>query len=126
MIDCSKTVNYLSEKLRMTKRTKDTGCNIRCIVCPLSYPNNGALQYMTCSTFETLYPKEAIKIVQEWSNANPQKTYLSEFLQNYPNAELDENGIPNEICPHALGLKEINECGAKENCCAECWNQVID
>ncbi len=41
MIDCSKTANYLSERLRMTKRSKNKGCDIKCSECPLSYTNNG-------------------------------------------------------------------------------------
>lgn len=124
MIDCSIAKNYLSEKNRITKSDENGVCRIKCINCPLSRYNNG--KNMLCTTLELQQSETAIKIVQEWSNANPQKTYLSEFLRNYPNAELDENGIPNEICPHALGLKEIEGCGAKENCCAECWNQVVD
>ena len=124
MIDCSKAKNYLNEKNRMTKACENGFCFIACDNCPLSGYNNG--KNMPCTILELKQPETAIKIVQKWSNEHSQKTYLSKFLQNYPNAELDENGIPNEICPHALGLKEIKDCGAKENCCDECWNQVID
>ena len=35
MIDCSKTENYLIEKLRMTKRAKSGICKIKCSDCPL-------------------------------------------------------------------------------------------
>lgn len=126
MIDCKITENYFSEKMRMTKRSKNTGCNIRCITCPLSFPHNGASQYVTCSTFEMLYPTEAIKIVQEWSNANPKKTYLSEFLRRYPNAMVNNKGIPNWMCPRQLGLKDIEECYKRGRSCMECWNQSID
>lgn len=55
MIDCSETANYLSEKLRMTKRSKNKGCDIKCSECPLSYTNNGASELtselMGCTTF---------------------------------------------------------------------------
>lgn len=124
MIDCSIAKNYLSEKNRITKSDENGICRIKCINCPLGRYNNG--KNMLCTTLELQQPETAVTIVQEWSNEHQQKTYLSEFLQNYPNAELDENGFPLEICPHSLGLKEVDECGSKENCCVVCWNQVID
>ena len=59
--------------------------------CLLSYENNGT--YCGCNEFMLHYPEKAIAIVQKWSDENPQRTYLSEFLKNYPNAELD-HGVP--------------------------------
>lgn len=75
-----------------------------------------------CSKTENYYHEKAVKIVQEWSNAHPQETYLSEFLRYYPNVSLDEDGTPTRLCPHNLGLKDI-PC---ENVCSACWNQSID
>jgi hypothetical protein len=123
MIDCSKTANYLSERLRMTKRSKGKGCDIKCSECPLSYTNNGASEFMSCITFEMHYPLQAISIVQRWSNEHPRKTYLSEFLKNYPNAWLNEKGIPKRMCPSMLGLKDLEDCGKRN--CVECWNQPM-
>lgn len=122
MIDCSKTANYLSERLRMTKRSKGKGCDIKCSECPLSYTNNGASEFMSCITFEMHYPLQAISIVQRWSNEHPRKTYLSEFLKNYPNAKLDEDGTPHKLCPWHLGLISVNSC---HNNCVRCWNQPV-
>lgn len=121
MIDCSRTENYLTEWRRMTKqRRKDGICELNCIDCLLSSFNNGI--GVQCSVLETNYPKKAIEIVQKWSNEHPQKTYLSEFLKNCPNAPLADDGTP-EICPEQLGLTDI-----KKPCfgdCVECWNQPI-
>lgn len=122
MIDCSKTKNYFAEKQRMTKRTKTGGfCNIDCYNCPLSSKNNGASEYVSCVSFEMHYPQQAIEIVQKWSDEHPQKTYLSEFLKNYPNAPLADDGTP-EICPEKLGLTDIKPCCGD---CVECWNQPL-
>lgn len=125
MIDCSKTKNYLTEKLRLTKKHKlndDTYiCAIACDDCPLSRSNNGI--GIPCAYFETGYPEEAIAIMQKWSDEHPQKTYLSEFLKNYPNAPLGDDGTP-DVCPDKLGLTDI-----KKPCfgdCVECWNQPIE
>ena len=113
MIDCTKTENYFAEKRRMTKRSKGKGCDIECSECPLSYTNNGASEFVNCTTFEMHYSQQAISIVQRWSNAHPQRTYLSEFLEHYPNAQLRIDGIPKGVCPYALGLINRDDCQKK-------------
>ena len=78
-----------------------------------------------CGAFEAIYPEKAIEIVQRWSDQHPQKTYLTELLEKYPNVLLDDNDTPEGICPHQLGLKDsIADCKKGYNC-AECWNQPI-
>lgn len=122
MIDCSNTREYLTEKARMSKTTKSGICKVECAKCPLSSDNNGVGE--CCTDFEMLYPQQAISIVQRWSNANPQKTYLSELLKHYPNALLKDDGTP-EICLSSLGLTNYNGC-RNGITCSECWNQTIE
>lgn len=121
MIDCTKTENYFAEKKRMIKRAGIGVCRIKCEDCPLGITNNG--MNVLCSELETLYPEKAIEIIQEWSNAHPQKTYLSVFLEHYPNANLNDAGVPDGICPYMLGLTDIDDC---DNNCVKCWNQPIE
>lgn len=120
MIDCSKTKNYFTEKRRMIKKHKYI-CGLNCDACPLGWSKNG--KGISCETLEKSYPEQAISIIQKWSDENPQRTYLTEFLEHYPNAELDKNGIP-KICPHLLGLKDSYD-SCKGGDCAECWNQPL-
>lgn len=120
MIDCSKTENYFAEKRRMTKRTEGGICKLKCSNCPLCSENNGTSESLSCGCFEMYYPEKAVKAVQKWSDEHPQKTFLTEFLKNYPNAELDCKGTPKRICPHELGLTDIDDC---DDNCVECWNQ---
>ena len=126
MIDCNITKNYFNEKQRMTKKRKlyvgIYKCELDCSDCPLSSLNNSATDKMTCGEFETLCPEQAIEIVQKWSDEHPQKTYLSEFLKNYPNAPLVDDGTPKCVCPRALGLMDIDDC---DDNCIKCWNQPI-
>lgn len=122
MIDCSKTQNYFIEKLRMTKRTKNALCKIKCNNCPLCSNNNG--EGLSCPTFEMYYPEKAVKAVQKWSDEHPQRTYLTEFLKHYPNALLKDDGTP-EICLSSLGLTNYNGC-RNGITCSECWNQPIE
>lgn len=121
MIDCFKTENYLAEKKRMSKTTESGVCKVECTNCLLSSYNNG--DGICCTDFEMLYPEKAIEIVQKWSDEHPRKTYLSEFLKNYPNAPLDDDGAPKGVCPHTLGLTNIDDC---DDNCVKCWNQPIE
>lgn len=121
MIDCSKTENYFAEKKRMIKRAGIGVCRIKCEDCPLGITNNG--MDVPCSEFETLYPEKAIANVQKWSNAHPQKTYLSELLKIFPNIPLSDDGTPKSLCPFELGVTMTEKCN---NECVECWNRIIE
>lgn len=125
MIDCSKTENYFAEKQRMTKKHKlnhgGYACKLNCADCPLSHLNNGST--MLCSDFETIYPEKAVAIIQKWSDEHPQKTFVTEFLKNYPHAVVNGDGIPNSVCPYDLGLMNKHDC---RKTCIECWNQAIE
>lgn len=128
MIDCNITKNYFNEKRRMTKKRKlYAGIykgELNCSDCPLSSLNNDATDMMTCGELETLCPEQAIKIVQQWSNEHPPKTFLTEFLKNYPNAQLRIDGTPRGVCPYHLGLISRDNC-RKDHNCVKCWNQPI-
>lgn len=126
MIDCTKTTNYFNEKLRMTKMRKLYAgiykCELDCSDCPLSSWNNDATNKLTCREFEMLYPEQAIEAVQRWSDAHPPKTYLTQFLEHYPNVQLYDTGLPKGVCPYNLGLTDIDDC---DNNCVKCWNQPV-
>lgn len=123
MIDCNITTNYFAEKRRMTKKPKRKVCQLDCNDCPLYAKNNGTDD--SCESFEMHYPEKAIAAVQKWSDQHPQKTYLTELLEKYPNVLLNDNGLPKGICPHQLGMKDsIADC-KMGNDCVKCWNQPI-
>lgn len=125
MIDCSKTANYLSEKLRMMKKTKNGLCKTKCSDCPLCGDNNG--EGLSCSIFELYFTKKAIEAVQKWSDEHPQRTYLTELLKHYPNAELN-HGVP-RACLKKLGA--VSGCAKTKKgdvyiSCYSCWNQPVE
>lgn len=125
MIDCTKTEQYFAEKQRMVKLQTGEVCEISCEECPLSSMNNG--EGIVCSDFETCYPEKAIAIIQKWSDKHPQKTFVTEFLKNYPNAELD-HGVP-KVCLKKLGA--VSGCAKTKKgdlyiSCYSCWNQPIE
>ena len=125
MVDCSKTENYFAERRRMTMTAKYGICKLDCTKCPLSSKNNGTSENLSCANLEIHYPEKAIAIIQKWSDEHPQKTYLSEFLKHYPNAPLDDAGMPKLLCAHGLGLMSIDDCRKDRNC-VKCWNQAIE
>lgn len=47
-------------------------------------------------------PERAVKIVEEWAAAHPRKTRQDVFLEQYPNAVLDKDGVL-RICPSFVG-----------------------
>lgn len=85
--------------------------------------NNGISEFISCISFEMYHPEKAIEIVQRWSDEHPQRTYLSEFLEHYPNVQLYDTGLPKGVCPYNLGLTDIDDC---DNNCVKCWNQPIE
>ena len=125
MVDCNITANYFAEKARMTKKPKRKVCQLDCDHCPLYAKNNGTDD--SCESFEMHYPEKAIAIVQKWSNEHPPKTFLTELLENYPNAELN-HGVP-KVCLKKLGA--VSGCAKTKKgdlyiSCYRCWNQPIE
>lgn len=122
-IDCSKTVNYFKEKVRMTNM-----CGILCRDCPISSDNNK--MSIDCNKFQRKYPEQAVEIVQKWSDEHPQKTRLELFYENYPNAP-HHDGVPN-ACVGAFGYegyaeRHTDECEFCQECymCRKCWNMPV-
>lgn len=66
---------------------------------------------------------ECHDIVSKWAEQHPVKTYLSEFLDRYPNAPLNEDGVPDRFCPGDLGYDNLSDCAGCE--CTQCWNQPV-
>ena len=109
-IDCSLTENYLKE---LGRARKDSWTSMKLInMCTL---NDGS------------EPKEAIRMLQLWSNDHPQKTYLEDLLEKYPNTKVNGFGRPDNICPDDLGYNGIED---PEKCqaltCQKCWNQIME
>lgn len=107
----------------MTKKHRYI-CELKdCADCPLHWTKNG--MSISCTKLEKSYPDKAIAIMRKWSDEHSPKTYLSEFLKNYPNAPLGDGGTPPGICPYELGLMGADDC-RKDGNCVKCWNQPIE
>ena len=109
-------VKFIKEKQRMCGTTK-------CRDCELHREKNE--MGMDCYTLINNYPKEAVAIVEKWSQEHPRKTMQQDFLEKFPKAELDENGAPN-FCPEDLGYCKETYCDKNAHDCVKCWNRPLE
>ena len=122
-MDCSKTINFLHELQRL--------CDSR-DVCEADAANKEGcpmLGLCDCS-ITTTCAEDAIKAVenlQKWSDEHSQKTYIQDFLEKFPKAEIDSDGSPfacrkeiyGRVCP------KIEDCGYTGTC-KNCWNEPME
>ena len=117
-IDCSVTVNFLKELVRM------------CDICPCKdCPINELVRKdnASCGYYLSKHPEYAVETVQKWSDEHPQKTRLEDLLEKYPNIETYSGSGPN-FAPYRLGY--CNNCikchlfGYDK--VRDCWDEPVD
>lgn len=109
-------VKFLKERKRMCDSFGDSSCE-GCLIYAIDIGTG-------CFDFQDDHPKQTVEIVEKWSEEHPQETRLSQFLKYYPNAELNNDGTPREICAHKLGIREFKGCLTES--CVDCWNTPIE
>lgn len=113
-------LEFINERNRMCKASE---CCHDCFAnrngCIFNYPaNNNA--------------KEQVKVVEEWSAEHPRKTRQSVFLEQYPEAYVDKDGLL-EMCPtrivSAYRLKNSGGCAILGSNCKDCrkafWTEEV-
>ena len=61
---------------------------------------------------------EIVEQVEQWAKAHPEKTRQSEFLKQWPDAEIGDDGLPS-IAPCQL-YKDMEEKDENGVCCKNC------
>lgn len=120
-------VKYFEEKRRMLDslgRTDGICCSVKCSECPLE--PDVSESGLNCGEFEIFYPERVVAIVEKWSQEHPCKTMLQDFLEKYPKARLEKNGIPRDVCPENLGYCEEIYCHTNKGDCLACWNRPLE
>ena len=118
-MDCSKTINFLSELKRLCDSRDECVANAANKEdCPM---------FGICKlAYSKIYDedvKTAIETVQKWSNEHSKKTYAQDFFEKFPDAPRDElykkrypwvcrAGIYGGECPRIK--------------CDECWNEPME
>ena len=96
-------VEYVKQRERM--------CDyyVNCGDCP-------AGNYEGCSSLNEI--PNLVPIVEQWAKAHPVKTRQSEFLKQWPDAEIGDDGYPS-VAPCQL-YKDMEEKDENGVCCKNC------
>lgn len=116
-------VKFLEERKRMHKSFNE------CNKCP-DFEVSDVKMFCAVGRESTMDATAQIAIVEEWSAAHPRKTRQSVFLEQYPNAVLDKDGVL-RICPSFVGgdVSEKYRCLCSTDCGAcrrEFWMQEVE
>lgn len=97
---------------------------ITCFECPLNEPSSD--KECACGEYILEFPEEAEEILKEWAEEHSRKTILQDFLEKYPNTELNAFGLP-LMCPNVLGYSKEhhNDCMTYADC-FQCWNRPLE
>ena len=75
---------------------------------------------MHCGDLQGVYPEIAVFIVEKWSEEHPPETRLTEFLEHYPNALMEDDGTPVQPDLEGDGYDEDGEIIFDEWLCPCC------
>lgn len=103
-----------------------------CEDCPIKSKDDACtLKGILIWVCTTKAVNETIDTVEQWAKEHPRKTRLADFLEKYPNAPMDEDGLP-LLTPRRVGYCRVDDC---RNCphyedwdikdCGDakvCWN----
>lgn len=91
----------------------------RCSICPLNKFMDKHMK--NCGGVLFIHAYEASAIIDKWCAEHPQKTYLQDFLEKFPNAKLNDDGEPLADACDVYG--DVFAC--KWHKCCDCWNKVM-
>ena len=95
----------------------------KCDECPLTLINNGKRVF--CIDLLRKFPDEANEIILKWCEEHPIKTRQEKFLEMFPNASVDINGV---LVIYPCKLEKEVKCRSKH--CEECrrnyWNEEVE
>ena len=98
-----------------------------CVVCPF-----GAAECVFRDMTSEDNCKRIVTAVEQWSKEHPCKTRQSVFLEQYPEAEIDANGVVG-LCPMSISAAHRDsdgECNYPELLCRDCrrefWMQEVE
>ena len=112
----------MNEKAKILRGYRRMCNTSNCGGCKLYEGNNKYGQ--CCDIFTEQHPEEAVEIIEAWVKEHPDRTYLTDFLEKYPNALKNSNGTP-KSCACDLGY--VKGCPNSDGgSCVECWNTPME
>lgn len=112
-------VKFIKERDRMCRFYHHAG---DCYQCPA--------KDCECSALEGMVDDDNIvTIVEEWSAAHPRKTRQSVFLEQYPQADIDNTGLL-ILCPKRISADIRVTADCMRQGCSDCrhefWMQEVE
>ena len=92
-------VEYVKQRERMCEHY------VHCGDCPVG-------DYQGCASLNEI--PNLVPIVEKWAKEHPVKTRQSEFLKQWPDAEISDDGLPS-IAPCQLNV-ELLQCESQKDC----------
>lgn len=96
-----------------------------CYECPLQKDGHCIVDISIVGTSE--YAEKAVQIVEQWAKEFPVKTRQSEFLKQFPDARVNDNGI---LCliPCCIEDSLRDKCGSRkcDYCRKAYWLEEVD
>ena len=110
----------------LMERNRLCGSYRGCVGCPF-----GAAECVVRDMTSENTCKRIVAAVEQWSKEHPRKTRQSVFLEQYPEAEIDANGVV-RLCPMSISAAHRDsdgECNCPEILCRDCrrefWMQEV-
>ena len=99
-----------------------------CVVCPF-----GAAECVFRDMTSEDNCKRIVTAVEQWSKEHPRKTMQSVFLEQWPDAIISHDGLPEvapcQLCVGLIHGKSTGDC-EKKGLCAKCrrefWMQEVE
>ena len=114
-------LEFLMEQKRMCGSYKG------CVGCPFEKSSCVISHVTSDEDYERM-----IATVEQWSKEHPRKTRQSVFLEQYPEAEIDSNGVVG-VCPIPISAAHRYSnggCRNPEKLCKDCrrefWMQEVE
>ena len=111
----------------LKERNRLCGSYKGCVGCPF-----GAADCVVRDMTSEYTCKRIVAIVEQWSKEHPRKTRQSVFLEQYPEAEIDSNGVLS-CCPMPISAAHRYSnggCRDPEKLCRDCrrefWMQEVE
>lgn len=81
-----------------------------------------------CNGFRSIDVERLVSVVEEWSAAHPRKTRQSVFLEQYPQADIDNTGLL-FLCPKRISadIRVTADCMRQRcsDCRREFWMEEV-
>ena len=120
-MDCGKTTNFLAELQRLC------GSRDRCTADAANEEQCPMFGICSCG-LANFCAKDAKKTVQKWSDEHPKKTYAQDFLEKFPEAQRNWDGVP-FVCRKRIygGVHSATSEGCDDTkACYRCWNKPME